>query len=147
MATDFRGAYEESAILTADPCRLVVLLYRAAVDAVGEARRHLAAGEIRERSEAITRACEIVAELALGVDHSKGGEISRNLVELYDYIQRLLAQANAEQADAPLAEAEQLLKTLLDAWEQVEAAAALPGPGNEAAAVQPEAYAPVNVTG
>ncbi len=147
MATDFRGAYEESAILTADPCRLVVLLYRAAVDAVSEARGHLAAGAIRERSEAITRACEIVAELALGVDHSKGGEISRNLVELYDYIQRLLAKANAEQADAPLAEAEQLLRTLLEAWEQAQVAAEETGHAGAGVPAEEQAYAPVNVTG
>lgn len=147
MSTDFRGAYEKSAILAADPCRLVVLLYRAAVDAVSEARGRLAAGAIRERSQAITRACEIVAELALGVDHSKGGEISRNLVELYDYIQRLLAQGNAEQADAPLAEAEQLLKTLLEAWEQAQAAAEQAGQAGAAVPAEEQSYAPVNVTG
>lgn len=117
MPTDLRESYFETDILHADNCKLVLMLFHGAVQAVRNARRHLAAGEIRPRSRNITKASEILNELALSVDHQTGGELSRNLVELYAYIQTLLQKGNAEQTDAPLAEAEQLLLTLTEAWE------------------------------
>jgi len=59
----------------------------------------------------------IVTELALSLDHAAGGELSKNLAELYAYTQTLLIQANVQQSDPPLEEAERLMSTLLDAWQ------------------------------
>ena len=42
--------YFEDEILTADPLKLVILLYRGALDSVASARRHLASGEMFTRS-------------------------------------------------------------------------------------------------
>ena len=117
MATNAYEAYLESKILTADPVELVQLLYRAALDAVRQARIELRHGRIRERSRAITRASDILNELALSVDHSAGGELSRNLVELYAYMQQSLIDANARQQDPPLEETERLLASLVEAWQ------------------------------
>ena len=59
----------------------------------------------------------IVTELSLSLNHAAGGDLSKNLAELYAYTQSLLIQANREQSDPPLAEAERLLSTLLEAWQ------------------------------
>ena len=119
MWQNAHDAYLESRVLSAEPVELVRMLYQAALRAVGEARRHLAAGEIRERSLAITRAYEILVELTTSLDHGRGGEISRGLALLYDYIGRKLIEANLQQSDAPLAEVLGLLATLGEAWEGV----------------------------
>ncbi len=124
MSIDNWRSYRESDILEAEGCRLIVLLYSAALDSVAAARRHLAEGNIEARSREITRTSEILNELALAVDHDAGGELSRNLVELYDYLQTLLQRANAEQIDPPLAETENLLETLSEAWASSTAPAA-----------------------
>lgn len=116
MANHAYEAYLESKILTAGPAELVAILFDAAVEAVRQARVELREGRIRERSRAITRASAILNELALAVDHGAGGELSRNLVELYAYMQRLLLEANSRQEDAPLREAEALLGSLAEAW-------------------------------
>ena len=130
MSTDVRDAYLESEILEADGWKLVQLMYRKTLDSLAAARQHLADGEIDQRSREITRVSEILNELALALDHDSGGELSRNLVELYDYVQTLLHTANYEQKDAPLVEAEKLLSTLLEAWEssagQAAGASAVP---------------------
>jgi flagellar protein FliS len=112
-------AYLEHEVLHANPVRLVEMCCRGALEAVGKARFHLRRAEIRERSRQITRACGIVAELAHGVDREKGGELATRLLQLYDYVQQLLVKSNASQTDAPLAEAERLLRVLLDAWESI----------------------------
>lgn len=96
------------------------MLYRGAIQSIRLARTSLANGQIRERSAAITKACAIVQELTVSLDKDAGGEVAANLAELYIYIHRRLGDANIEQTDAPLAEAEKLLSTLLDAWSQLE---------------------------
>jgi flagellar secretion chaperone FliS len=119
MSYRIHSNYFESEVLSADPVRLVSILYRAAIDAVGMARQHLAAGEIRERSRKVSKALSIVYELTRTLDHEHGGEIARSLAGLYAYISKRLVEANTKQADAPLAEVERLLLTLLEAWSAV----------------------------
>jgi len=109
-------AYLESKILSSDPVGLIRLLYDAAVTAVRNARAHLASGEIAERSRAISKAMAILTELSGSLDHLAGGEISRNLARLYNYMQERLLEANLKQTDQPLAEILELLNTLAEAW-------------------------------
>lgn len=120
MTKNARNAYLEGEVLQADPVRLVCILYRLALDAVGAARRNLRTGDRAGRGSAINRASAVINELALSVKHEDSGELSRNLVELYDYMQRLLQQANFHQTEPPLEEAERLLQSLLSAWEGIE---------------------------
>jgi flagellar protein FliS len=120
MTADRRGVYLENVILEVDGCRLIQIVYQAAMEAVGRAREHLRNGAILERSREISRASELLNELALSLDHTVGGELSRNLAELYDYIQHLLQEANFKQVEPPLAEAQDLLHTLFEAWQLAE---------------------------
>jgi len=108
--------YFEDEVLEANPLKLVELLYRGALDSIAAAKRYLRLGDIRARSRAINKAMAIVTELALSLNHRDGGEVSRNLAELYGYIEKLLIQANVEQCEPPLTEAERLLATLLEGW-------------------------------
>jgi flagellar protein FliS len=107
-------------ILGASPLELVRALYRGAIQAVRVARTALANGQIRERSAAITKACAIIQELTVSLNREEGGDVAANLAELYVYIHKRLGDANIEQADAPLAETEKLLSTLLEAWTQLQ---------------------------
>jgi flagellar protein FliS len=91
-------------------------LYQGAITSVATARRHVVERNIRERSRAIMRAWSILNELLHSLDHSAGGEISRNLAGLYTYMQTRLLEANSQQSEPPLAEVERLLSTLLEGW-------------------------------
>jgi flagellar protein FliS len=115
----WKQAYLETKVLSADPLELVAMLYDAALASVAAAREHLSRGEIRARSEAISKAISILTELATSLDHDAGGDLSRNLTELYSYIQRRLIEANLNQSDGPLAETQGLLLSLSEAWEVV----------------------------
>jgi flagellar protein FliS len=128
--------YLETEVFSADPVKLVCMLYRGAIDATAAARRHLKAGEIRERSRQIMRAAAILRELSRSLD-PQYEEISRPLRDLYAYMQTRLLLANQKQIDAPLAEIEQLLSTLLDGWKTVTPAAP---------PIAQEAYQPVSCT-
>ena len=106
-------------VLSASPLELVHLLYRGAIDSIDLARRHLASGEIKERSRQISKACSIIEELITSLDHNTAPQLTRRLAELYEYMHHRLCQANIEQADAPLAEVRTLLTTVLESWTQL----------------------------
>lgn len=118
--TNAYESYLDSMILSADPVELVSIMYGAALDAVGRARVALEQGDILTRSRQITKTSEILNELALSLDHARGGDFSRNLAELYDYMQRRLIEANTRQAMAPLVEVAGLLTTLKSGWNECQ---------------------------
>jgi flagellar protein FliS len=119
MWQNAQSAYFESRILSAEPLELVRILYRSAMESVGDARRHLAAKEIRERAKALSKASEILLELTASLDFERGGEISRQLAALYEYMLLRLTEANLKQNDEILAEVLGLLATLLEGWEGI----------------------------
>lgn len=135
MAYSNYGKYLETEVYSAEPVKLVCMLYRGAIEATGAARRHLKDRQIRERSREIMRTVEILRELTRALDPQY--EISRSLRDLYAYMQTRLIEANAGQIDEPLAEVERLLSTLLEGWKAVVPAAP---------PVAPEAYQPMSCT-
>jgi flagellar protein FliS len=111
--------YLEYEVMSADPVKLVRMLYRAAIDAVSAARAHVRAGSIRLRAQQIDKALLIVHELLRSIDHQAGGEIAKSLTSLYTYMTQRLIDANVQQSEAPLEEVEQLLGTLLEGWSSI----------------------------
>jgi len=118
----WKDAYLTSRVMSADPIELVHILYEHAVHLVQEARRSLAVGDIASRSKAISRAIATLAELETSLDHERGGSISRNLAQLYEYMRFRLTSANVKQEEGPLLEVEGLLKTLDEAWKTIRPA-------------------------
>lgn len=127
MPSNPYAAHLDVSILTAEPIELVRILYRTALGSVSAARAHLAAGEIKERSQAINKAVSIIHELALSLNPEVEPTLASTLAELYDYMQRRLLAANFEQSDTPLAEVMGLLETMTDAWYEAN-----PNAGQEA---------------
>lgn len=116
--------YFEAEVLSADPVKLVMLLYRGALDAVSAARAATAAGNTAERTKHVTKAWEIVMELRNALNHEKGGEISQRLADLYGFVGQRLMDANTEPSETPLAEVARVLGTLAEAWQEVKPPAA-----------------------
>lgn len=128
--------YLRNEVMSADPLKLVRMLYRAAIEAVSAARARLGEGDIRGRSHEITRALRILHELLRALDRERGGEMAARLAQLYTYVSSRLIEANARQSDEPLAEVERLLSTLLEGWSAIRAATP--------AAEEPSEYAPLS---
>jgi len=141
MQHNVRDSYQEAQVLSSSPLELVRLLYRGAIESIVEARQCLAGRDIAGRAQAINRALAIVIELSASLDHRHDAELSRTLAELYDYVQRLLIDANCRQVDPPLREAQALLATLQDAWKSCEPGVRIQPPGMVTAGYQPVSVA------
>ena len=120
MPSNPYAAHIEASLLTAEPIELVRTLYRGALDAVSEAQACLAASDPAGRSAAVSKAVNILRELAFSLNPTSEPAMARNLLELYDYMQRRLLAAHLERSEAPLAEVASLLATLAEAWDQVD---------------------------
>ena len=74
----------------------------------------------------------ILGELTSSLDHNAGGTISTNLEQLYASMSLRLTEGNIQKQDGPLAEVENLLSTLNQAWREARAkqapAVATPAP-------------------
>ncbi|MDQ2950053.1 MAG: flagellar export chaperone FliS [Acidobacteriota bacterium] len=121
MSSNPFAAYQETKVLSASPVQLIHLAYEGAIEAIAEARGHLAGKRIHERARAITRVQLILTELQSSLDFNKGGDVSVQLDRLYDYMQRRLMEANFKQIEEPLAEVQGLLETLGSAWKEIAA--------------------------
>ena len=133
----YRDNYLEDRVMSASPVELIRMLYDGAIESVERARLSLREGDIPGRARAVTKAAEIVGELAQALRQPEGGsaEIEMNLRRLYDYVLARLSEGNASQTDAPFAEAGRVLSTLLEAWREVADPPATPA-GRSAAAGQ-----------
>ncbi len=108
-----------SKVATATPENLVRMLYDGALKAIWAAQEHTRMQNIAEKGQSISKALAILGELSGSLNHEVGGEISRNLEALYDYMTRSLLQANVENSQEGLEEIENLLTGLRDAWTEI----------------------------
>lgn len=107
----------ETGVAAASPQRLIVMLYDGALAAIAEARSHMRDGRTAQKGRAIGKAISIVDQgLKAALDVAQGGAIARQLMDLYDYIGRLLLQGNLRDDPTRLEEASRLLSELRGAW-------------------------------
>jgi len=118
------NAYRTTEVTSRTPLELVVMLYDGAIRFIGVAKDAIGRGDIRGRSQAISRALAIVSELQSTLDVERGGEMAASLDDLYRYLTQRLIQATIHNDPAPLDESRRLLETLRDGWQTIAAEAA-----------------------
>ena len=116
--------YQEMAVRTASPMELVVRFYVKAIELCRRAAEHHEANRIEARAASISQALAVVAELRHALDHDRGGEISRNLEALYDFVLDQLLDASLQGSATPLEGAERVLRELHGAWAAIHAGSA-----------------------
>lgn len=112
----------ETGVAAANPHRLILMLYDGAIDALAKAQVHLAAGQVAEKGQAVTKAIAIIDEGLRGSLDPSRGPIAAQLAELYDYMNRRLLLASVRN-DAPgFREVAKLLQDLRGAWADIDQA-------------------------
>jgi len=105
-AKAYRDVAVQTAVGTADPHRMILMLYDGAIEATRLAQAHMGARRIPAKCEALGKALRIVEEgLKASVDRKVGGQLADRLVALYDYITMRLLQANLRNDRSALEEA------------------------------------------
>jgi len=110
----------ETDIATANPVKLVIMLYDGAILALASARAAIEQGDVPTRGQRISKAIEIISDgLKSSLDHQAGGELADRLAALYDYMCSRLIYANANANVPAIDEVVALLTELKSAWEGI----------------------------
>lgn len=111
------NAYKQNSVSTASPGELTLMLYNGCIKFIGKAKVAINEKSISERNFNIQRAQAIVGELmsTLNMDIP----ISKEMLPLYEYMNRLLIQANIKNDIAALDEVEMLVTEFRDTWKEV----------------------------
>ena len=119
-AKAYQNVAVQTAVGTADPHRMILMLYDGAIEAMRLAQAHMGARRVAAKCECLGKAVRIVEEgLKASVDRKAGGLLAERLVSLYDYISMRLLQANLRNDSKALQEALGLLADLRSAWAQI----------------------------
>ncbi|MBV7404439.1 flagellar export chaperone FliS [Enterobacter sp. ENT03] len=110
----------ESAVLSASPHQLVVLLFDGALSAMKKAVILIEQGDVPGKGQALSKAINIITNgLRAGLNHDVGGELTANLDSLYDYMTRRLLHANLHNDVSAIEEVTILLNNIADAWKEI----------------------------
>jgi flagellar protein FliS len=95
------ATYQRNAVMTASPEKLIKMLYEGAIKNLERSRAGLA-DESTSRSQevgvALSKSMGIIGELRASLDHAAGGDISRQLDQLYEFVLDQLSQANLQRS-------------------------------------------------
>ena len=117
-AKQYQQMSAHTAVMDADPHRLIQLLFEGALTRIAKAKGHVERNEIEARNETINAAIRIVGGLQESLDMN-AGEIAQNLDNLYDYMIRRLFEANSKNSNVMLDEVAKLLIEIKSAWDEI----------------------------
>lgn len=104
---------------TANPHQLITMLFEGGLERIAIAKGALQRGEIALKGQKVGQAIAILDGLRASLDEKNGGELARNLEELYVYMQRRLLEANLKNDLSALDEVYGLLEGIKDTWQAI----------------------------
>jgi len=136
MSSMYHKVQTDTGVEAASPHRLVEMLFEGFFDSCSQARGHIRAGNVEQKCRSLARAARIVDEgLKAPLDLQAGGELAKdlrdlyayvtvrlthaNLHDLYDYMVRQLTRANVKNDDTALRECASLVETLREGWDGI----------------------------
>lgn len=108
--------YKQNTVYTATPEELTLMLYDGCIKFMNIAKYSIENKDISRSHEALMRAQDIIMELRSTLDTSY--DISKNLMQLYDFMRQRLIDANINKDVKPVEEALELMTDLRDTWKE-----------------------------
>jgi flagellar protein FliS len=112
-------AYLATQVTTTTQGDLLLMLYDAAIKFLKQAKVKIVERNYAQKGILISRALDIVSELAESLNKEKGGDLARNLHNLYFYCSARLAKANLKMDTALVDEVIGILSGLRSAFAQI----------------------------
>lgn len=110
-----------SEVFTASPHKLIEMCLAGALERIAIAKGAMQRGDLGEKARRISAAVAIVEHLRLSLDIKAGGELVKNLDQLYDYVIRRLTHANGSNEVGTLDEVTALLMQIKSGWDGLAA--------------------------
>lgn len=115
----YRHNHIQGGIETASPHRLVQMLMEGALEKLIAAKGFMAKNEIAKKGEHISWTISIIDSLRSSLNVEVGGDFAQNLLDLYNYMERRLLEANINNDPAMLDEVAQLIIEIKSGWDAI----------------------------
>lgn len=126
--SDYGSVKVVGGVATANNVELIMMLFDGLIESLSLARGHIQHGAIEPKNKSLQRASRIVLGLQNALDYEKGGELARNLADLYTYVVRRIIDINAYNDLSALDEVVSMMSEIRAAWQQVPALVPTPLP-------------------
>ncbi|MGE6379089.1 flagellar export chaperone FliS [Peribacillus muralis] len=110
-------SYQQNSVNTASPGELTLMLYNGCLKFITLGRKAIEAGNIEAKNTNIIKAQNIIHELMVTLNMDV--EVSKEMMSLYDFMNRRLIEANMKNDVAALDEVEVLVTDFRDTWKEV----------------------------
>jgi flagellar secretion chaperone FliS len=115
--TAYQRTGVETGVDSADPHKLILMLFEGAQQALAKAKLHIQHNEIAAKGEMISKAIMIIDHgLKASLDINAGGDMASQLFSLYEYMTSRLLTANLQNDVEIINEVNGLLSELHGAW-------------------------------
>lgn len=111
------NAYQQNSVTTASPGELTLMLYNGCLKFLVKAKKAIDEKNIEGKNTNIQKAQAIINELMVTLDTDQ--DISKQMLSLYDYMQRRLMEANISNDISIIDEVIGLTTEFRDTWKQV----------------------------
>ncbi len=113
-------AYVKTSVETASPIKQIVLIYDKAITLMNLVVESINNNDLKGKIESIYEIETIIRALDSFLDFEKGGEIARNLHEIYQFILDSLLVINAKNDVNLMKDLIEIMEVLKEGWEEVE---------------------------
>jgi flagellar protein FliS len=111
--------YKNTAVLSATREQILLMLYEGAIKFTKLAIKAIENKNVAERGKNIMRAYDIIAELQVSLDHNVGGDLPKQLDQLYTFILDQYTKSNIQGDAEPLKASIKILENLYGGWKEV----------------------------
>lgn len=127
-AAQYRAVRSHGLVIDASPARLVQIMYEhvlsnltATQGCMGRIKGNLPWTEVKAKGIAIGKAIRLIGQLDSTLDMERGGQIARNLHDLYGYMLNRLTVANVTNDPEIVAEVAALVSKIKSGWDRIVA--------------------------
>lgn len=117
MQQQHHQVYKSNAVNTASPAELTLMLYNGCLKFIKHAKKGIEEKDIALKNTNIQKAQNIISELMVTLDQK--APIAKEMMPLYDYINRRLIDANIKNDVEILMEAYALVEDFRNTWKEV----------------------------
>lgn len=115
----YRNISLSTEMMSASPHRLIQILFEETIRQIALAKQALVAKNLAGQYKYISGALTVILALKASVNRDIEGEISKNLFDLYEYMEWHLVDANRLNSLKHLEEVETVIRTIKDGWDNM----------------------------
>ncbi len=109
----------DSQLTAASPHKIVQMLMAGAIERLIQGKAAMQAGNIPVKGERLGKALDIIISLRSCLSMDDGGDIAKNLDQLYEFMITQISAANHKNDPQPIEDVIDIIREIKSAWDQI----------------------------